>query len=107
MEAIANDFHIPMKTEIKQVVQVLVLGGFLLGVLLGVGCKTPPPPLPHLPPPPAPIPIATSPLAVDDIPSDAPPAIRGHLIKLREMRDQGRISPGDYESRKALLLQSR
>ena len=90
-----------MKIELKQVAQVLVLGGVLLGLVLGVGCKTPPPP------PPAPIPIATSPLAVDDIPSDAQPAIRGHLIKLREMRDQGRISPGDYESRKALLLQSR
>ena len=48
-----------------------------------------------------------TPLLVDDIPADAPTAIRAHLIMLREMRDRGRISPGDYESRKALLLQPR
>jgi hypothetical protein len=41
---------------------------------------------------------------VDDIPADAPAAVRGHLIKLREMRDRGQISEGDYQSRKASLL---
>jgi len=41
---------------------------------------------------------------MDDIPADASPAIRGHLIKLREMRDLGQITDGEYQSRKASLL---
>jgi len=45
--------------------------------------------------------------AADDIPTNLPADVRAHIIKLREMRDQGRISKGDYESRKALLLQGR
>lgn len=92
-----------MKIKSQQAVRLGVGVWVILGVILGVSCKTPPPP----PPPPPPIPMEPPPLPVDDIPADAPPAIRAHLIKLREMRDQGRISQGDYESRKALLLQSR
>ncbi len=40
----------------------------------------------------------------DDIPPGASPAVRAHLIKLREMRDLGHISDGEYQSRKAGLL---
>ena len=49
-------------------------------------------------------PVETAPVAVDDIPSNAPAGVRAHLIKLRELRDQGKISEGDYQSRRALLL---
>ena len=85
---------------------LLIQGVFLLGIsilaLFQVGCKTPAPPLP----PPAQV-VAPAPVPevrIDDIPADAPPAVRGHLIKLREMRDLGQITDGDYQSRKALLL---
>lgn len=67
-----------------------------------VGCKTPPPPPP--PPPQVVAPAPVPEVRIDDIPADAPPAVRGHLIKLREMRDLGQITDGDYQSRKALLL---
>ena len=71
-------------------------------LLLG-GCATepvpPPPPPPEPPPAPAPV------VRVDDIPPDAAPAVRAHLIRLRELRDQGKITEGDYQSRRALLLQ--
>lgn|GEM_PF-3238359 len=70
------------------------------------GCKSKPVPLTQEVIP-QPVAIPDPLVFVDDIPADAPAAIRAHLIKLREMRDQGRISPGDYESRKALLLQPR
>jgi hypothetical protein len=71
-------------------------------LLLLVGCATeptPPPPPPPEPPPPAPV------VRVDDIPADAAPSVRAHLIRLRELRDQGKITEGDYQSRRALLLQ--
>ena len=70
--------------------------------VIASGCRSKaPPPTPS--PPPAIQPPASEP-RIDDIPADAPPAIRGHLIKLREMRDLGQITDGDYESRKASLL---
>lgn len=72
--------------------------------MLLLGCSTPPPPSqPQSPPPVQP---SAPEVVIDDIPSDVPPQIRAHLIKLREMRDRGQISLGDYESRKVLLLQS-
>jgi hypothetical protein len=43
-------------------------------------------------------------VVVDDIPPNTPAAVRAHLIKLRELRDQGKISGDDYQSRRALLL---
>lgn len=92
-----------MKNLLPRSVRTWVWLGVLSGAILGTGCKTQ---RPH-PPPNPPIPMEPPPVLVDDIPADAPAAIRAHLIKLREMRDQGRISPGDYESRKALLLQGR
>ncbi len=92
-----------MKISLSSSVKIWVWVNVLSGAILGTGCKSPPPP----PPPPLPIPMEPTPLLVDDIPADAPTAIRAHLIMLREMRDRGRISPGDYESRKALLLQPR
>ena len=74
-------------------------------ILLCACRSTPPPPI--IPEVVAPVPMAAPAAAevrVDDIPADAPAAIRGHLIKLREMRDLGQISEGDYQSRKASLL---
>jgi len=41
---------------------------------------------------------------VDDIPAGASASVRAHLIRLRELRDQGKITEGDYQSRRALLL---
>lgn len=64
----------------------------------------------HSTPPPAPAPMVSSPAPapvlapVDDIPADAPANIRAHLIKLREMRDLGQITDGEYQSRKAALI---
>jgi len=67
-------------------------------------CRSTPPP-PVIPQVAAPAPVAApAEVRVDDIPADAPAAVRGHLIKLREMRDRGQISEGDYQSRKASLL---
>ncbi len=64
----------------------------------------------HSAPPPAPAPVVSSlapaPVAapMDDIPASASPAVRAHLIKLREMRDLGQITDGEYQSRKAALI---
>lgn len=75
-------------------------------LLLLLGCATEPPPLPPPaeqpvpPPPPAAVPL----VRVDDIPANASPSVRAHLIRLRELRDQGKITEGDYQSRRALLL---
>lgn len=78
----------------------IVLAGFALG-----GCSTTAkPPALQAPefaaPPPAPS-LATP---VDNIPADASPAIRAHLIKLKEMLQAGQISQADYDSRRTLLL---
>ncbi len=79
----------------------------LVSAICGVclcSCRSTPPP-PVIPQVAAPAPVAApAEVRVDDIPADAPAAVRGHLIKLREMRDLGQISEGDYESRKASLL---
>jgi hypothetical protein len=40
----------------------------------------------------------------DDIPMDASPAVRAHLIKLKEMLQAGQITQPDYDSRRTLLL---
>jgi hypothetical protein len=75
---------------------------FLILTILGLGC--------HSTPPPAPVPVVSSPAPapvlapIDDIPADAPANIRDHLIKLREMRDLGQITDGEYQSRKAAFL---
>jgi hypothetical protein len=78
-----------------------------LAGLLWVGCHSTPPP-PSAPSPLAPQAAAPAPAPVevrtDDIPADALPAIRAHLVKLREMRDLGQITDADYQSRKASLL---
>lgn len=77
----------------------------VIGVLLLVaGCKSQPPPVVVLPstPPPAAPPVD---VRVDDIPPNATPVVRAHLIRIREMRDLGQISEGQYQSRRALLLQ--
>jgi hypothetical protein len=78
-----------------------------LVAFLWVGCHSTPPPPAHAPPivvepgpAAAPVPVE---VRVDDIPADAPPAIRAHLIKLREMRDLGQMTEGEYQSRKAAL----
>jgi predicted component of type VI protein secretion system len=76
----------------------------LVGILLMLaGCATEPAPLPPRPPDPPPAPASV--VRVDDIPSDAAPSVRAHLIRLRELRDQGKITEGDYQSRRALLLE--
>ena len=53
-------------------------------------------------------PAASPPLTsmgnLDDIPADASPAIRAHLIKLKEILQAGQISQEDYDSRRTLLL---
>ena len=78
-----------------------LLGMALVALVNGLsGCKSPAPTVIAAPP----IPSPASELRVDDIPPNASPAVRAHLIKLREMRDLGQISDGDYQSRKALLL---
>lgn len=74
-------------------------------LLLLIGCATEPPPAlpveqPVPPPPPAAVPL----VRVDDIPAGASASVRAHLIRLRELRDQGKITEGDYQSRRALLL---
>ena len=67
-------------------------------------CRATPPPL-SAPQADLPVPAPTiSEVRQDDIPPGAPPAVRAHLIKLREMRDLGQISDGEYQSRKAGLL---
>lgn len=82
------------------IVQKIIL---MTGLALLCACRSATPthstaqPSAYTPPP-------SEPLVVDDIPADASPAIRAHLIKLREMRDLGQISDGDYQSRKAALL---
>lgn len=76
------------------------MGLSLLLVMLGSGCQSSPPLSPAVSDP-APAPIAAP---ADDIPGDAAPAVRAHLIKLREMRDLGQISNGDFQSRKAAFL---
>jgi hypothetical protein len=35
---------------------------------------------------------------------DASPAVRAHLIKLKEMLQAGQITQADYDSRRTLLL---
>jgi hypothetical protein len=75
----------------------------VLPVLLLCGCATEPTPPPA--PPPEPLPAPAKVVRVDDIPSDAAPSVRAHLIRLRELRDQGKITEGDYQSRRALLLE--
>ena len=71
-------------------------------LMLLCACRTPPPSAPQaISPAPAP---TTPEVLQDDIPADASPAVRAHLIKLREMRDVGQISDGEYQSRKAALL---
>jgi hypothetical protein len=40
----------------------------------------------------------------DDILADASPAIRAHLIKLKEILQAGQISQDDYDGRRSLLL---
>lgn len=93
---------------INQGFRILVLGGVFVGAVVSIGCKTSPPPPPIVENNPPPQPIEDPPLQpVDDIPISSPPAIRAHLIKLRELRDQGKISPSDYESRKSILLENR
>ena len=81
---------------------VVGIGFWVALVFVQLGCKSPPPPPP--PPPQVVAPAPVPEVRIDDIPADAPPAVRGHLIKLREMRDLGQITDGDYQSRKALLL---
>jgi len=84
-------------------IKVVGVSVFILTSLLIGGCRSTPPPAP--PPQPAPVAEVPAPLAiVDDIPADASPAVRAHLIKLREMRDLGQISDGEYQSRKAALV---
>jgi hypothetical protein len=73
-----------------------------LSALTWAGCHSTPPPAPALVvSSPAPAPVAAP---MDDIPASASPAIRAHLIKLREMRDMGQITDGEYQSRKAALI---
>ena len=84
-------------------IKVVVVSVFILTSLLIGGCRsTSPPAPPPQPPPVADVPV--TPAIVDDIPTDASPAVRAHLIKLREMRDLGQISDGEYQSRKAALV---
>ena len=75
----------------------------IVALLFLAGCKSTPPPVPPPPPPPPPPPQVE--VQVDDIPLNATPAVRAHLIRIREMRDLGQISEGQYQSRRALLLQ--
>jgi len=77
----------------------------LSALVVAVAATEPPPPL-LLATEPAPPPavIETAPVVVDDIPPNTPAAVRAHLIKLRELREQGKISGDDYQSRRALLL---
>ena len=81
------------------------LSALVVAVALA-GCATEPPPPLLLAAEPAPPPavIETAPVVVDDIPPNTSAAVRAHLIKLRELRDQGKISGDDYQSRRALLL---
>ena len=74
---------------------------FTIVILVVSGCHSTPPPPPTVVSAPAPAPV---PAATDDIPENLPPAIRAHLIKLREMRDMGQLTEGDYLSRKAAFL---
>jgi len=82
-----------------------LLSALVVAVALA-GCATEPPPLLLLAAEPAPPPavIETASVVVDDIPPNTPAAVRAHLIKLRELREQGKISGDDYQSRRALLL---
>ena len=66
------------------------------------GCRSTPsvkPPSPIYVPPPA-LPAQKP----DTLSADLSPAIRAHLLKLRELRDSGVITDGDYQSRKASLV---
>lgn len=82
-----------------------LLSALVVSVALA-GCATEPPAplLLAAEPTPPPAVIETAPVVVDDIPPNTPAAVRAHLIKLRELRDQGKISGDDYQSRRALLL---
>lgn len=94
--------------EFKRGMRTWALKAALFGMLCGAACKTSP-----APPPPAEVntppqlPQAPPPQPADDIPANAPLSIRAHLVKLRELRNQGKMSPGEYESRKAILLEGR
>ncbi len=82
---------------------------FLIGIFLltlETGCKSKPKSTtPELVPQPV---VVQQPIVViDDIPADASASVRSHLIKLRELRDEGKITHEDYESRKAQLLRPR
>lgn len=78
------------------------VAAFLMPIIFALGCRSAPPPAP------APVvsSLAPAPVAapMDDIPANASPAVRAHLIKLREMRDLGQITDGEYQSRKAALI---
>jgi len=71
-----------------------------LSAFMTMGCRSNrPPALVYNPPQSAP--AAT---AEDDIPANVSSAIRAHVVKLREMRDLGQISEGEYRSRKTALM---
>ena len=70
-------------------------------LILAGACRTLPPPSTNQDVRPAP---EAPRVWVDDIPADAPPTVRAHLIKLREMRDFGQITDAEYQSRKAALV---
>ena len=73
----------------------------LLWSLVIAGCRSTPPVKPTPPdyvPPPA-LPVSK----VETVSPDLSPAVSAHLLKLRELRDSGLITEGDYQSRKASL----
>ena len=77
--------------------------GGVLSLCLLVGCQAPAKPVPVPSPLPEPAQVQPAPLP-DDIPANVSPAVRDHLLKLRELRDTGRLSERDYQSRRALLI---
>jgi hypothetical protein len=72
----------------------------VLNALILAGCQSPVPADQKTPP------ESTQENHTNDIPDDVPPAIRMHLLKLREMRDNGQISNDDYQTRRNLLLKN-
>ena len=69
--------------------------------LVITGCSSTPPvkqtPPVYVPPPALPVPKP------ENLSADLSPAVRAHMLKLRELRDSGVITDGDYQSRKASL----
>jgi len=94
--------YFPTRNQMRAFRQFFCVVPVMLTAVFWGGCPSPPPP--------PPVPVVSSPAPVpavapiDDIPADVSPAVRSHLIKLREMRDLGQISDGDYQSRKAAFL---